>query len=177
MAQQHVAFLRAVNVGKRRVEMAKLKAVLEDLGLDDVWTHINSGNAAFRSAKRSTTLEPLIEERLEEQFGFVVETFVRTGAHVVEISEREPFGDLPDGHTHLVALVRSEPSAAEAKAIEALSGSQDELVVIGSEVHWHIAGKTMDTALKPKDWKGAGAALNTTRNITMLRKLAAKLDA
>ena len=39
-----IGFLRAVNLGKRKVEMARLKAVAEGLGYDDVWTYINSGN-------------------------------------------------------------------------------------------------------------------------------------
>ena len=177
MPQRHVAFLRAVNVGKRRVEMAKLRTELEDLGLADVSTYINSGNAVFASRKKAATLEPLIEDRLESAFGFVVETFVRTAEQVVEISGRTPFGTIPEGHTHLVALLRAAPDAAGAAAIEALAGEQDELAVVGAEVHWHIAGTSLDTLLKAKDWKAAGAGLNTTRNITMLQKLAAKLDA
>jgi hypothetical protein len=43
-------------------------------------------------------------------------------------------------------------------------------------VHWRIAGKSLDSALKPKDWKAVGAVPNTTRNITMLTKLIDKLD-
>ena len=151
--------------------------MLEDLGLDDVWTHINSGNAAFRSATRSDHARAADRgSASRSSSASLSRRSCATAAQVTEISEQQPFGALPDGHTHLVALVRTAPTAAEAKTIKALSGPQDELVVIGSEVHWHIAGKTMDTALKPKDWKTAGAALNTTRNITMLRKLAAKLD-
>ena len=42
-----VGFLRAVNLGKRKVEMARLKAVAEGLGHGDVWTYINSGNVVF----------------------------------------------------------------------------------------------------------------------------------
>ena len=175
VAKQQVAFLRAVNVGKRRVEMAKLRTELEGLGFDDVWTYINSGNAVFRSPLGRTKLEPQIEDLLESSFGFVVETFVRTAAQVAEIVDRAPFGAVPDGVTHMVALLRSAPSAADRKAIEALSGPVDELQVHGAEVHWRIEGKSLDTQLKPKDWKAAGAGLNTTRNITMLTKLTAKL--
>ena len=51
----------------------------------------------------------------------------------------------------------------------------DRLAEDSAPVHWRIEGKSLDTELKPKDWKAAGAGLNTTRNITMLTKLAAKL--
>ena len=175
MAKQQVAFLRAVNVGKRRVAMADLTAELEGLGLDDVWTYINSGNAVFRSPLGRAKLEPQIEACLHEAHGFEVETFVRTAAQVDDIVAQRPFGTVPDGVTHMVALLRKAPTAAQRTAIEALSGDVDELQVHGAEVHWRIEGKSLDTALKPKDWKAAGAGLNTTRNITMLTKLAEKL--
>lgn len=175
MAKQQVAFLRAVNVGKRRVAMADLKAELEGLGYDDVWTYINSGNAAFRSPLGRAKLEPQIEAALLDACGFEVETFVRTAAQVHAIVDRDPFGTVPDGVTHMVAFLRKAPSASGRKAIEAMSGDVDELQVHGAEVHWRIEGKSLDTELKAKDWKAAGAGLNTTRNITMLTKLAAKL--
>jgi uncharacterized protein (DUF1697 family) len=175
MAKQQVAFLRAVNVGKRRVAMADLKADLEGLGFDDVWTYINSGNAVFRSPLGRAKLEPQIEARLADSCGFEVETFVRTAAQIGDIVALRPFGEVPDGVTHMVMLLRTAPSVADKRAIEALSGDVDEVQVHGADIHWRIEGKSLDTALKPKDWKAAGAGLNTTRNITMLTKLAAKL--
>jgi uncharacterized protein (DUF1697 family) len=175
MAKQQVAFLRAVNVGKRRVAMADLKADLEGLGYDDVWTYINSGNAVFRSPLGRAKLEAAIERCLHDSCGFEVETFVRTATQVRDIVDRAPFGTIPDGVTHMVAFLRTTPSPAGKTAIEAMSGDVDELEVHGAEVHWRIEGKSLDTQLKPKDWKAAGAGLTTTRNITMLTKLAAKL--
>ncbi|MCU1369644.1 MAG: hypothetical protein JWO77_838 [Ilumatobacteraceae bacterium] len=175
MAKQQVAFLRAVNVGRRRVAMADLKADLEGLGFDDVWTYINSGYAVFRSPLGRARLEPQIEGCLAASLGFEVETFVRTAAQVEAAVALRPFGDLPDGVTHLVAFLRAAPSASAARTIEGLSGEVDQLVVEGADVHWRIEGASLDTALKPKNWKAAGAGLTTTRNVTMLTKLAAKL--
>ena len=171
-----VAFLRAVNVGRRRMEMAALREALEGDGISDVTTYIASGNAIVTSSLRPGDLEQEIERRIEAEFGFLAEAFVRTTAQVSTIVGRSPFGEVPAGHTHLVAFLRSAPSAAERRAIEALSGPVDSLEVHGAEVHWHIAGRSMDTELKPRDWKAVGAGLNTTRNITMLTKLAAKLQ-
>lgn len=177
MAKQQVAFLRAVNVGKRRVAMADLTADLEGLGLDDVWTYINSGNGVFRSPLGRAKLEPQIEAALLDSHGFAVETFVRTATQVQALVDLQPFGAVPDGVTHMVMLLRSAPAATDRKAIEGLSGDVDQLQVHGAEVHWRIEGKSLDTALKPKDWKaaGLGVELSTTRNIAMLTKLAAKL--
>jgi hypothetical protein len=41
---RYAAFLRAVNVGQRRVAMAKARDVLTGLGLDEVSSYVNSGN-------------------------------------------------------------------------------------------------------------------------------------
>ncbi len=175
MAKQQVAFLRAVNVGKRRMQMADLVQTVEGLGYDDVWTYIASGNVAFRSPLGRGTLEPAIEAAVADAFGFDSEAFVRTAAQLRAIVDLEPFGALPAGATYLVAFLRSAPTAAQKRAIEDLSGDVDTLEVHGADVHWRIEGKSLDTVLKAKDWKAAGAAPNTTRNITMLTKLVDKL--
>lgn len=74
-----VAFLRAVNVGGRRVEMARLRGVLAGLGLGDVRTYIASGNAFFTSSESDhTALVEHIETGLAEAFGFEIPTILRT---------------------------------------------------------------------------------------------------
>ena len=50
----YIALLRGINLGaKRRVAMADLRSLLEGLGYDDVRTHLQSGNAVFRTGTRS----------------------------------------------------------------------------------------------------------------------------
>lgn len=175
MAKQQVAFLRAVNVGKRRMQMSDLVAAVEGLGYDDVWTHIASGNVAFRSPLGRAKVEPAIEAAVADAFGFEAEAFVRTASQLGTIVDLAPFGTVAPGTTYLVAFLRSAPTKAQKQAIEDLSGAVDTLEVHGADVHWRIDGSSQDTALKPKDWKAAGAAPNTTRNITMLTKLVARL--
>lgn len=174
---RYVAFLRAVNVGKRRVEMARLRAEFEALGFEDVTTHINSGNVIFSADATAAELEPKIEARLEHAFGFEVITFVRTAAAVRTLGrDKKMFAG--ESGTHMVAFLRARPSAAVRSAIEALSSEVDVLRVRGSEVHWLIRGSFMDSKLKPAALvKAAGDQPNTARNSTMLSKLAAKLTA
>ena len=53
---KYVALLRGINVGKgARVPMKTLKALLEGLGLSDVATYLNSGNAVFGSPLTRST--------------------------------------------------------------------------------------------------------------------------
>ncbi len=172
---RYVAFLRAVNVGGRRVSMDRLRAVFEELGHERVSTYIASGNVLFDAAGRAADLERTIEEKLEEALGFEVTTLLRRASEVRHAASEKPFGKVPAGKTHMVAFLRRKPTAAERKAIEDRSTPSDRLVVDGREVHWLIDGRMMDSELKPKDWDVLGQP-TTTRNTTMLAKLAAKLD-
>lgn len=177
---RYVAFLRAINVGGRRVTMDRLRAVFaDDLGLDDVSTYIASGNVLFSTGRRAdAALEAEIEAGLTAALGWEVPTIVRSAAELAAVVDADVFGDdVADGETYHVLFLKRRPTAAESSAIEALSGAVDTLVVRGRELHWHVRGKSMDSQLKPKAMeKAAGDNAATARNITMLRKLVPKLD-
>jgi uncharacterized protein (DUF1697 family) len=171
-----VAFLRAVNVGKRTVPMAVAKRAMVDLGYDDVASYVNSGNLLFRATGAAPRHEAAIRGRLEEIFGFELTTFVRTADQVRKLATEKPFGVIQPAHTHFGLLTLTRLSAAEKKAVEALSNDHDEVVVVGRDVHWLIRSKSTETTLGPKEWKQALPDNPTTaRNTTMLAKLAQRL--
>jgi uncharacterized protein (DUF1697 family) len=155
--------------------MDRLRAVFQELGFEGVSTYIASGNVVFEASGRASDLERAIEEKLEDALGFEVTTFLRRASDVRHAASEKPFGKVPAGKTHMVAFLRRKPTAAERKAIEEKSTSSDTLVVDGREVHWQIQGRMMDSELKPKDWDVLGQP-TTTRNTTMLARLAEKLD-
>jgi uncharacterized protein (DUF1697 family) len=147
----HVAFLRAVNLGKRRVGMAHLVELAGSLGHSDVWTHVNSGNVVFRGSGRRAALEHAFEAALERDLGFEVTTFVRTPAELRRTLALEPFAVAP-GDTYFVTFLKERPSDPQVRALEALSNDFDTLVVQGRDVHWLMRGKSIDTKLKAKAW-------------------------
>ena len=171
-----IAFLRAVNLGRRRVAMPRLVAVCEGLGYEDAWTWINSGNVVFDATGSRASVEQAMERALEAEFGFECTTFVRTPAQVRTALAATPF-PVAEGDTHFVTFLKSTPTAAQKAALEALSGDFDTLVVDGPDVHWRMRGKSIESALKGKDWERIlGPLSSTSRNVTMLRKLVAKID-
>jgi uncharacterized protein (DUF1697 family) len=172
-----VGFLRAVNLGKRRVPMGRLVAVCEDLGYADVWTYVNSGNVVFDTTGSRASVEGALEKALEAEFGFECTTFVRTVAEVRSALDAQPFPVEP-GDTHFVTFLKKAPGAAAAKQLEALSDDFETLVVDGADVHWRMRGKSTDSRLTKRDWeKVLGPLSSTSRNVTMLTKLVAKADA
>ncbi len=169
-----VAFLRAVNLGKRTVKNARLVELFEAAGYRDVWTHINSGNVAFDATGSRASLERSIERKLEKEFGFEITTFVRTASELQKIIDAKPFR-VGAGDTYFVTFLKTAPNAATARALEKLSNNFDTLVVRGRDVHWRMHGKSTDSKLRKKDWAIVGENNSTSRNMNMLRKLATKL--
>ncbi len=173
---RRIAFLRAVNVGRRRVSMARLVSVCEGLGYSDVATYINSGNAIFDTTGSRASVEKALEGALEDEFGFECTTFVRTVTEVRAALDAAPFR-VADGDTYFVTFLKKAPTAAQTGALEALSGDVDTLVVRGPDVHWRMHGTSMQSLLKTKDWERIlGPTSSTSRNVTMLRKIVVKAD-
>lgn len=172
-----IGLLRAVNLGKRRVPMARLVEVCEGLGYEDVWTWVNSGNVVFDTTGSRASVEGALERALEEEFGFECTTFVRTVAQLRAVLDLRPFR-LGSGDTYFVTFLKQAPTAAAARALEALSNEFETLEVHGAEVHWHMRGRSTDSRLARRDWeKVLGPLSSTSRNVTMLTKLLAKAEA
>lgn len=173
---RYVAFLRAVNLGHRRVPMATACAALERLGYDDVGSYVNSGNLLFTSADKAVDCERAIRAELEDVFGFEITTFVRTATQVRALAADQPFGPIAAGHTHFVLLPLNRLSAKDKATVEAMSNDHDEVVVLGGDVHWLIRSKSTETTLGSKQWRDALPDNPTTaRNTTMMAKLVTKL--
>ncbi len=173
---RYVAFLRAVNLGKRRVPMALARDALTRVGYDDVGSFVNSGNLLFTSADKASACEQAIRAELEDVFGFEVTTFVRSATQVRALAQDQPFGPIAAGHTHFVLLTQKRMSAADKKNVEAMSNDHDKCVVVGRDVHWLIRSKSTETTLGPRRWLQALPDNPTTaRNTTMMAKLVDKL--
>jgi uncharacterized protein (DUF1697 family) len=171
-----VAFLRAVNVGKRRVAMATARQVLTELGYDEVSSYVNSGNLLFSAPGAGPEHEPAVRTALEEVYGFEITTFVRSATQVRALVTQQPFGAIAAGHTHFALLTLTPLTEAEKNAVERLSNDHDTVLALGRDVHWLIRSKSTETTLGPGEWKRALPDNPTTaRNLTMLTKLVERL--
>ncbi|MFJ8885448.1 DUF1697 domain-containing protein [Streptomyces sp. NPDC102402] len=93
MSTMYAALLRGINVsGHRRVPMADLRQLLGELGHEDVATHLQSGNAVFRSASGDEgALRAQLEQAIEDRFGFPVDCLVRPGPYLAGVADACPF--------------------------------------------------------------------------------------
>lgn len=173
---RYVAFLRAVNLGRRKVAMERARQTLTGLGLEDVSSYVNSGNLLFTATGKAVEHETSIRAALEDEFGFEITTFVRTATQVRALADSELFEPLAPGHTHFALLPLAPLSTAQQRAVEGLTNEHDEVVVVGRDVHWLIRSASTETTLGPQRWKKVLPGIPTTaRNMTMVRKLALRL--
>lgn len=102
-----VAFLRAVNVGKRKMKMAELKALCEELGLADVKTILASGNVRFEAPRNP---KARLEAAIEKRWGFVSEAVMRSGEEIEAMLASQPFAKYPDdGPFHRYVMMFDKP--------------------------------------------------------------------
>lgn len=177
--QRYVAFLRAINVGKRQVKMDALRALFEAMGFGDVETFIASGNVIFTAPAQDTrALERRIEAELKKGLGFEVETFIRTPAELDAIAKYRPFVSEADGHTVYVNFYYEPLDDASTERLAALRTEVDEFHVHGREMYW-LARKKISESLVTGAMllKAAGKVPSTNRNMTTIHKLAAKYPA
>ncbi len=87
-----VALLRGINVGgHHKVPMAALREELHAMGLKNVRTLLNSGNAVFETSVNIQELQDSIETRLSEAFGFSIPVILRDKKDLVDLVENNPF--------------------------------------------------------------------------------------
>ena len=80
-----VAFLRAVNVGKRKYPMAELREALTAADFAEVETHIQTGNVLLRTSMRSQVkVVAALERAMLEDRGFSVPVVLMTPAEMTE---------------------------------------------------------------------------------------------
>jgi uncharacterized protein (DUF1697 family) len=178
--ERYVAFLRGMNLGKRRIKNEELRAEFEALGFEDVATFRASGNVVFAARRQAeASLTKTIEAGLGEALGYEVPVFLRSCAEVAAIAAREPFaaGSVAASRGRLqVSLLARKPSAAARKRVLALATDDDLLAVEGRELYWLPSGGLLESAL---DLKAIAAVLgaDTRRTMGTIEQIAAKIEA
>jgi uncharacterized protein (DUF1697 family) len=178
-----IAFLRAVNVGKRGYPMAELRQALTEAGFEDVETHIQTGNVRLRTSMRSPAkVVATLERVMLEDRGFAVPVVLMTPAELSETyaeaqafsAEHAASGEAPTGH--YLTLLAHPPDAELAARVEALSRPGEHLRVGRRAVHLLLTKPYHEVATGNAEIeRHLGVA--TTRNLTVITKLSEKWGA
>jgi uncharacterized protein (DUF1697 family) len=177
MRMRYVAFLRGINLGKRRPPMSELKSLFEELGFAEVETFIASGNVIFSSKdKDSAKLEAQIAQHLEKSLGYRVDTFVRTAEEVAAIGKAQVFPEEGDeGITVHVGFLHKPLSADAVRKLTAVRTKEDEFKLKGRDYYWLCRTRVSESKVwNSAEMKAVKMPTSSMRNITSIRKLIAK---
>ncbi len=170
-----IAFLRGMNIGGHRVEMAELRKLFQGMGCKAVETFIASGNVIFET-REEKDLEARFEAGLEKALGYPVKVFLRSTAELAAIAARRPFPEAfaASAPTLVVHFHQTPLPASAAKALKAYETAQDAFDVHGREVYWLCQTNQSASAFFKVGLEKVLKLPCTARSITTLQKLLAK---
>jgi uncharacterized protein (DUF1697 family) len=173
----YVAFLRAVNVGKRQVRMERLRTVLTDAGFDDVETYIQSGNVRVGSSMRSVAkVEAELRRVISDAFGFDVPVVARTPAQLRRLADEvealeSPIA--PDAKRYVTFMTGDlDPEGVE--ALHAWDARSEGARVVGQDIVLFLSDGVQGSKLTNARIEKLTGAVGTARNVTVGRALAAR---
>ena len=170
---RHVALLRAVNVGGRKLPMAALRDLCAETGLADVATYIQSGNLVFSAPGAAGRLEKQLEEAIAKRFGMAVPVIVRTGPQWRRYASSNPFPEAArDEPNRLMLLLSKRPPAAGAQdAIQAKAAAGEQVRRAGDALWIHFPQGSGTSKLTPVVIDRAIGSQATSRNFNTVVKL------
>ncbi|AZG46477.1 DUF1697 domain-containing protein [Gordonia insulae] len=173
---RRIVLIRAINVGGAKLPMADLRAMAEELGATDVSTYIASGNLLCEPPGAPGTFDRALEAAITERFGYEREVISRSRDELATALQAHPF-DVVEPRFSYVYCLTGKPAAAKVTDFATRDFGDDELQVIGKDLHIRYAGGAGVSKLTaPVIAKGLGVQ-GTGRNLTTIRKLIDLADA
>jgi uncharacterized protein (DUF1697 family) len=173
----YIAFLRAINIGKRKFTKDAIVAACEAAGCTDVETYINTGNVRVTTPLRSRAkVEAALEAAFEAAAGFDVPTIVVTPRELTAIAaQAEEVGAAHDGR-HYVSVLKDPPTASAVKNLDGAGHDGERAVVDGRGVHL-LLGQDYHSAKLSNAVVERHLGVATNRNLNVIRTLAEKWGA
>ena len=174
---KYIALLRGVNVGgKNKVAMSDLRACLQETGLDDVSTYINSGNVLFESSQTNiTTLISTCESAIERRFGFPVVVMVISQTDFEAALEHAPVWwgnkDRKEIRSEALFVIPPTTTADVRQAMKVRPEGPDMLFEYGQILFWSLPLESYSKSVVPKIIGTPIYKYITIRSSTTMRKL------
>ncbi len=168
-----VALLRGINLGpNRRIAMADIRVLMDDLGYEDVSTLLASGNVLFSGAPSRAKLE----QGFQKRFDMKIDVVLRTAAEIEALVAADPFAAARDNPArHFVTFLDAPADGGAVAQLEAEDFAPELLAVTAAEVHAWCPNGLMESRLMKAIGKAKLAGTMTNRNWATVLKIAAKL--
>jgi uncharacterized protein (DUF1697 family) len=175
--QKQVALIRGINVGTaKRVAMADLRVLIEELGYKDVRTLLNSGNAVFSvPPKVKGDAAAQIQAGITKKCGVSAKVLTVTAENLNIVVAENPLAAVAtDPARYLIAFVAAPADLAKLAGLAAQAALPDAVAIGSHAAYLWCAGGVNDNKLFASAHRLLGDRL-TTRNWTTVLKLRAML--
>ncbi len=164
--QIYIAILRGINVsGKKKIYMKDLLSYMEEIGLKDVKTYIQSGNLVFRSERNSNELINIIQNKIEIEYDFFVPVIILTGEEIEKIIKQNPYKKLNIDIKNLYFTFLSEyPENVLIGNIKDQKHKDDEFIISGKIIYVYCPGGYGKTKFTNKFFERKLNVSASTRN-------------
>ena len=173
---KYISILRGINVGSgRKVPMADLKKLCENMGLQKVQTYIQSGNVVFELSQPESVseLETRLQKAFTEAFRFDIPVLVRTAEEWAESIAQNPFlkeENVDIDRLHLTCL-KELPATVLLEKIRTIQYPPDRYEIIGRDVFIFCAAGYGTSKLVNSFFESKLKTPATTRNWKTVMKL------
>lgn len=170
----YIALLRGINVsGQKKIKMADLRAYLEDAGLQDVQTYIQSGNIIFQSEHvDKAELAQRISDKIKEVYGFDVPVLVLTADYLQSVIEQNTYFKAGKDISKLyVTFLAEKPSQEKIDTLEAVDCSPEEFTLHDTHLDFYFPNGYGRSKLNNNFFERKLKVSATTRNWKTVNKL------
>jgi uncharacterized protein (DUF1697 family) len=172
-----IALFRGINVmGKNKLPMKDLAALLRGLKLRDARTYIQSGNAVFASTGTAAALAARIGAAIERQFGFRPYVVLLEERELAQAVAKNPF---PEADTEPTAVhlwfLEDRAAVAAPAGLEAVRAHSERFALHGQVLYLHApdgfgisrlasrAERILCTRATARNWRTATTLLAMAR--------------
>ena len=175
---RRVAFLRGINVGTaKRVSMADLRRLFEDLGYEDVRTLLNSGNVVFTIPKASSRDHAAhVQKAIADRLGITSRVVVLTKREIAEAVVDNPFTSVADNPSRLLVLACADSTSIARLTPLLKEHWSPEALALGTRVAYLWCANGIGIS---RLWTMVNRAIGdagTARNMATMTRLLATLD-
>ena len=178
MNDRHVALLRGVNVGTaKRVAMADLRNLVEELGYGDVRTLLNSGNVVFTARSGSSgAAAARIEKAIATRLGVETRVTVLKGKDVAAAVRDNPLASVADDPKRLLLMAAPDPKGLARLKPLLKERWAPEAFALGPRIAYLWCAEGL---IESRLWAAANRQLGnigTARNLATMTKLVALIE-
>lgn len=176
-----IALFRGINVGgKNLLPMRELAAALEELGLQNVKTYIQSGNVVFQSeANALASLTSRISEAINRSHGFTPQVMLLSMADLENAIASNPFPDAEsEPKTLHLYFPASEPTAPDIETLENLKLESEQFSLKDGVFYLYAPEGIGRSKLAARVEKSLGVAVTARnwRSVCKILEMAQQID-